>query len=253
MPKETEHIIKSVHYKPNPVILALRKLTKSIVWVSSPKMRRKISSFALHIDKVVDFFKGPSSTRKSSVHSSFKKKIRQVRINGVSLPCIVYDDLNLSRLPAGLSYKRYRPYKFWHSPVDQFLLLRMLYKAEPRMMIKPICIVLNRYMKPTGFIVEKAEGESLGTLLKDKGLSLRDSIKIEQAVESFVKRLHRKGLSHGDLNPGNLIVDRGAVLKIIDPLELMPKRKAMKDDFAWVSYLKRELKNYRKRLSAGKG
>lgn len=253
MPEDTKHNIKSVHYRPNPVILALRKFTKSIVWVSSPKTRRRISSFALRIDTIVDFFKRPSTARKGGARVSFKRRMMQIEINGVSLPCIMYDNLNRSHLPAGFVYKRYRPYKFWHSPVDQFLLMRVLYKAESKMMIKPTCIVLNRYMKPTGFIVEKAEGESLGTLIKSKNLSLKDSLKIEQTVESFVRRLHRKGLSHGDLNPGNLIVDRGTALKIIDPLELMPKKKAMKDDFAWVSYLKKELKNYRNRLSAGKG
>jgi Seadornavirus VP7. len=100
---------------------------------------------------------------------------------------------------------------------------------------------------------ESRGGKSGHADKKAKNLSLKDSLKIEQTVESFVRRLHRKGLSHGDLNPGNLIVDRGTALKIIDPLELMPKKKAMKDDFAWVSYLKKELKNYRNRLSAGKG
>ncbi len=244
----SERKISNIVYNQNAVTRALRKLTTYIVRISPPGVRKKISSFGLLLDRIVDVFhKAPNPAITKKITTNLKDEIKTFNINGKYVPCIVGDHLNNSVLyRTGLSYKRYRPYKLWHLPVEQFVLMRKLYAAEPKMMIKPLCLVLDKHKKPIGFLMKKATGKSLEELIRSGKLSYKDSLKIEKTIESFISRLHKKKLSHGDLNPNNIIINEKTAVKLIDPLELTPKRVALSDDYAWLKHLKKRLHFYRR-------
>lgn len=241
---------RNIIYKQNVLLNALKRLTDYAVRHSSPRIRKRASSFGLWMDRAVDRFRSASNPAVTKgMVKGLEGKIKVFNINGRYLPCIIGEHMdNLILQPLGMTYKRYRPYKFWHSPIAQFLLLRELYLAEPKMMVRPICLVLDARRKPIGFLMENARGTSLEKLIRDNRLSYRDSLKIEKTVKAFIRRIHEKGVGHGDLNISNIIIDENTAVKLIDPLELTSKKRAIRDDYAWFRHLKKEFGSYRRRL-----
>ncbi len=234
---------RAITYVPSPLSRTLRAVARKIVGVSLPRTRKRISAFGLRLDRVVDRLgRKPDKRASYALLGSLHRNIKTFMVNGRRTPCVVSQDLDNSVLGSkGIVYKRYRAYKFWHSPLDQFALLEKLYRAEPRIMVKPLCIVLDRRRKPIGFLMEGVSGRSLDDLIRSNALSHSDSLKIEKTVRNFIKRAHAKKLSHGDLNTSNIMIDEKSAVKLIDPLELMPGEKALSDDFAWLDYLRKQL------------
>lgn len=66
-------------------------------------------------------------------------------------------------------------------------------------------------------VMEYVDGESLHELIKDKGpLSLDDTAEYFRQAALGLDNAHKNGLIHRDVKPGNLLVDKAEVVKVLD-------------------------------------
>lgn len=66
-------------------------------------------------------------------------------------------------------------------------------------------------------VMEYVDGESLHDLIKDKGpLSLDDTAEYFRQAALGLDNAHKNGLIHRDVKPGNLLVDKTEVVKVLD-------------------------------------
>ncbi len=64
--------------------------------------------------------------------------------------------------------------------------------------------------------MEFVEGKTLGVLLKEKELSLKEAVDIALQVAEGLNAAHKKGIVHRDIKPDNIMVTDESVVKIMD-------------------------------------
>lgn len=95
----------------------------------------------------------------------------------------------------------------------QFESLEKLYKAAPENVAKPIRII-KEGDKVVGYEMEFVEGMSAREFIEKNG-SLSEELR--QKIRTAVDNLHQKGVAHGDLNPGNIMITPDGQIKFVDP------------------------------------
>jgi eukaryotic-like serine/threonine-protein kinase len=66
------------------------------------------------------------------------------------------------------------------------------------------------------FVMEYVEGEPLTHYCDERRLSVDERLRVLLEVGGAVQYLHRHLVIHGDLKPGNILVDRDGVVKMVD-------------------------------------
>lgn len=67
------------------------------------------------------------------------------------------------------------------------------------------------------YAMELIEGGTLDTVLKEKGqLSWEQAVDYAMQIAKALEHAHNAGIVHRDLKPGNLLIDKGGVLKLSD-------------------------------------
>jgi TolB-like protein/Flp pilus assembly protein TadD len=64
--------------------------------------------------------------------------------------------------------------------------------------------------------MELVEGESLGKVIPEGGMPLRQLLQIATALADAVRAAHDHGVVHRDLKPGNIMVTREGAVKVLD-------------------------------------
>jgi eukaryotic-like serine/threonine-protein kinase len=65
-------------------------------------------------------------------------------------------------------------------------------------------------------VMELVEGETLARRLSRSRLPLADALAIATQIAGAVEAAHRKGVVHRDLKPGNVMLARGGLVKVLD-------------------------------------
>jgi len=65
-------------------------------------------------------------------------------------------------------------------------------------------------------ILELVDGQSLGKVIPDDGLSLDRFFEIAIPLTDAIAAAHRRGIAHRDLKPSNVMVDRDGRVKVLD-------------------------------------
>jgi Tol biopolymer transport system component len=65
-------------------------------------------------------------------------------------------------------------------------------------------------------VMELVEGETLAMRLSGTRLSLNETLALATQIVSALEAAHRKGVVHRDLKPGNIMIARGGLLKVVD-------------------------------------
>jgi Tol biopolymer transport system component len=69
----------------------------------------------------------------------------------------------------------------------------------------------------TDFIVmEYVQGKTLGQLIPRRGMKLNDVLKHSTQIADALAKAHSAGIIHRDLKPGNIMVDEGGLVKVLD-------------------------------------
>ncbi len=69
----------------------------------------------------------------------------------------------------------------------------------------------------TDFIVmEYVEGKTLGQLIPRRGLKLNEVLKYAIQIADALAKAQAAGIIHRDLKPGNIMVDEGGLVKVLD-------------------------------------
>ena len=69
----------------------------------------------------------------------------------------------------------------------------------------------------TDFIVmEYVQGKTLGQLIPRRGLKLNDVLKYAIQIADALAKAHAAGIIHRDLKPGNIMVNEGGLVKVLD-------------------------------------
>lgn len=97
--------------------------------------------------------------------------------------------------------------------VWQFEALEEIYRAAPENVARPIKIKVEGG-KVTGYEMEFVEGVSAREFIEKNGLLPEE---LRQKIRAAVDSLHQKGVAHGDLNPGNVMITPDGQIKFIDP------------------------------------
>ncbi|MDE1865799.1 MAG: hypothetical protein KGH94_04155 [Candidatus Micrarchaeota archaeon] len=109
---------------------------------------------------------------------------------------------------------------------NQFETLKLLHRAIPESVVKPIALLKRRtrYGSQTfGFVMEFVDGKDmfelfeLATAVSRTKKVMRDFIVHFGKTTEIVRKIHEKGLAHGDLNTGNIMVTQSGRIKLIDP------------------------------------
>ena len=64
--------------------------------------------------------------------------------------------------------------------------------------------------------MEFVEGKTLGVLLKEKELSLKEVVDIALQIAEGLNAAHKKGIVHRDIKPDNIMVTDEGLVKIMD-------------------------------------
>src|ERR1017187_5558761 len=64
--------------------------------------------------------------------------------------------------------------------------------------------------------MEFVEGESLGKKIPDKGMPLRQTLDYAVQIASGLAKAHAAGVIHRDLKPGNIMLSRDGLVKLLD-------------------------------------
>ncbi len=227
----------------------IRRAIQRVLLVSKPKTRARISAFGIRIDRVFDSFrKENNNTNSKKLILSKKYKLSTVKINDREFPYIKESTMRKRNLEAsGLHYKRNRSYKLWHTPEGQFELMQKIRVVDKAVIAEPIALVVGEGNRVVGYLLEKVHGDSLGSLIENGKLTPAETIKIERKLRTMIRKMHRHGIGHGDLNKGNIIINKGLKIKLIDPLDGRRHELNIRDDITWLEYLKNELDNYRRK------
>lgn len=71
--------------------------------------------------------------------------------------------------------------------------------------------------EPTQFItMQLVEGKTLGELIPQEGLPLERFLEIAMPLADALSAAHRKGITHRDLKPGNIMIDEDGRTRILD-------------------------------------
>ena len=65
-------------------------------------------------------------------------------------------------------------------------------------------------------VMELVEGETLAKRLSRSRLRIRETLAIATQIAEAVEAAHRKGVVHRDLKPGNVMIARGGLVKVLD-------------------------------------
>ena len=116
------------------------------------------------------------------------------------------------------------------SIVEECKHLCRMYDADYRHVVRPIALAMGEESnaKVLGYVMERARGQSLGSLLQYYAHSARTEVeKIEskemillglESLDIVVTRLNAKGVGHGDLLVyNNIFVGAAAAVQLIDP------------------------------------
>src|SRR5262249_43556396 len=69
----------------------------------------------------------------------------------------------------------------------------------------------------TDFIVmEYVQGKTLGQLIPRRGLKLKEVLSYATQIADALAKAHAAGIVHRDLKPGNIMVDEGGLVKVLD-------------------------------------
>jgi len=81
-----------------------------------------------------------------------------------------------------------------------------------------ICSIhaIGEYEKQQFIDMEFIEGKTLGVLLKEKELSLREAVGIALQVAEGLNAAHRRGIVHRDIKPDNIMITDQGLIKIMD-------------------------------------
>lgn len=114
--------------------------------------------------------------------------------------------------------------------VEEYKHLRRLYDADQRHVVRPIALVMGEESnaKVIGYVMDRARGQSLGSLLQcyahstntdSKKAELKEMILLGiEGLDAVVRRLSVKGVGHGDLFVyNNIFVGAAAAVQLIDP------------------------------------
>jgi hypothetical protein len=98
----------------------------------------------------------------------------------------------------------------------QFERLIAMHREAPSRLPMPVASVKSPDGEFAGYILEYVEGVTLRSLVDDGMLA--EARRQVDLVEETVRRLHAKGLPHGDLNPSNIIAADDGRTVLIDPV-----------------------------------
>ncbi len=226
----------------------IRRVIQRILLISKPKTRARISALGLKADRFFDAFREQSIDTDKNVQIFNKiNKLSKVKVNDKEFPYIKESLIRNKNIEsAGLHYKRNRNYKLWHTPEGQFELMRKIRAVDKGLIAKPVALVISEENRIMGYLLEHVNGNSLGSLIENKKLTPKQTLKIENKLHAMIRKIHNKGIGHGDLNKGNIIIDDGLKIKLIDPLDGRRHELNIRDDLAWLEYLNKELENYRR-------
>ena len=114
--------------------------------------------------------------------------------------------------------------------VEEYKHLRRLHDADHRHVVRPIALVMGEESnaKVLGYVMERARGQSLGSLMQYYAHSAHTDVEKNESKEMIllgiesldvvITRLNAKGLGHGDLLVyNNIFVGAAASVQLIDP------------------------------------
>ncbi|NMJ77229.1 hypothetical protein GLU64_02365 [Nanohaloarchaea archaeon] len=108
---------------------------------------------------------------------------------------------------------------------DEFYSLRRLHRIAPEIVAQPIRMNYNEEGEPVGYFMEKAEGRELndytGTLDGSQNLDPDqiDTDVVKNQISYLNALMDICGESHGDLHPGNIMIDEEtSSITVIDPV-----------------------------------
>lgn len=109
----------------------------------------------------------------------------------------------------------------------QFERLLAMQRVVPSGIPLPVGLVRNVDGELVGYLLERVEGETLQSLL-DRG-AVAQARKQVAAAEQIVAKLHARSISHGDLNPYNVIASDDGRTLLIDPVANPGKGTILQD------------------------
>jgi len=69
---------------------------------------------------------------------------------------------------------------------------------------------------PNYLVMELVEGETLAERIRQGPLPLEEALNIAKQIAAALEAAHRKGITHRDLKPGNIIITPGGIVKVLD-------------------------------------
>ena len=100
---------------------------------------------------------------------------------------------------------------------DEFLTLQNMHSIQPHRVVQPLDLSLDGAGNILGYNMERFPGVSLGDYTA-YGLDIPKYTLLN--IDKSIKKLHNKGIVHGDLHPGNIMIDptTGRDFRLIDPV-----------------------------------
>jgi predicted ATPase/serine/threonine protein kinase len=65
-------------------------------------------------------------------------------------------------------------------------------------------------------ILERVDGESLASRLRQGPLEIRDALRVSRSIALALESAHERGIIHRDLKPGNVMVSAAGIVKVLD-------------------------------------
>lgn len=112
----------------------------------------------------------------------------------------------------------------------QFERLIAMHREAPSRLPMPVASVKSPDGEFAGYILEYVEGLTLRSLIEDGMLA--EARRQVDMVEETVRRLHAKGLPHGDLNPSNIIAADDGRTVLIDPVAHTTSGTRLQDELS---------------------
>jgi hypothetical protein len=109
----------------------------------------------------------------------------------------------------------------------QFERLIAMHREAPSRLPMPVASVRSPEGEFAGYILEYVEGLTLRALIADGMLT--EARRQVEMVEQTMRKLHAKGLPHGDLNPSNIIAADDGRTVLIDPVSHTGPGTALQD------------------------